>query len=390
MKIAQLTLNGYYNYGNIFQKYALHKTLKKFADSTEVLWFNKNNFSLETGEIKFPMKKPPNNFELQRYFGYESARTIKFKEFYERHIKTRYDLPYIEEIADDYDFFVIGSDQVWGPNNWMPLNLKFLQFVTRKKKIAYAASIANPEIPDEYKNFFRQGIGSFYYVSVREEGAVKLIEDLGLKTPELVLDPVMLLTQDEWKKISRPPSWFNEKYQHGYIFTYYLRREPPPEIKSVAKELNLPVINLLDFNNLNHYTIGPEEFIFLIINASLVYTNSFHGVAFSILFRRPFINREYDDEQTKNMSMRIPGFLKMFGLENRIATSKNNYRIESPLEIDFSVRDKVLPYEKAKSIRFLTNALSSSIPEINLNGGGQIVNLINCVKYSPAQFSVAA
>ena len=364
MKIAQITLNGYFNYGNIFQKYALYQTLKKFSDDVEVLWYNGNNFSAENGEINFPMKKPPNNFEIQRWFGYESARTIKFKEFYDRNIKTRYNIPYIEEIADEYDFFVIGSDQVWAPNEWCPLPIKFLSFVPREKKIAYAASIAAPEIPDNYKEIFRQGISSFDYVSVREEGAVKIVEVLTGKTPLLVLDPVMLLTMDEWKQIARQPSWFNEKYQHGYIFTYYLRNEPPPEIKSVAKKLNLPVINALDFNNFNHYTIGIEEFLWLIMNASLVYANSFHGIAFSILFKRPFINREYDDKATRNMSLRIPGLLKMFGLENRIAKAENNYKVESPLEIDFSTRDKVLPYERVKAFNFLTNALS----ENNLKG----------------------
>ena len=86
MKVAQITLNGYFNYGNIFQKYALYKSLKKFVDDVEVLWFNENNFYLEKGEIKFPMKSPPNNFEIQRWFGYESARMPKIKEFNDRYI----------------------------------------------------------------------------------------------------------------------------------------------------------------------------------------------------------------------------------------------------------------------------------------------------------------
>lgn len=363
MKIAQLTLNGYFNYGNVFQKYALHHTLKKFSDFTEVLWYDNNNFSTEGGEFGTPLQVTPSNFEVQRWFAYESARSVKFKEFCERYINTRFNLPYIEEIADDYDFFVVGSDQVWNPNDLKTLfYIRFLEFVPHEKSIAYAASIANPEIPDECKEYFRQRISDFDYVSVREEGAVNLIKNLGLKTPELVLDPVMLLTRDEWLNIAHRPSWFNEKYQRGYIFTYYLRNEPPTEIKSVAKELSLPVINMLDLNNFNHYVVGPEEFIYLIMNATLVYTNSFHGVALSILLRIPFINREYDDKSTQSISLRIPSLLKMFGLENRIATPENGYRIKSPLEIDFSVRDKILPKEREKAFKFLANALGVEVP----------------------------
>ena len=373
MKVAQITLNGYFNYGNIFQKYALYRTLKKFADYVEILWYDKNEFFPEKGEDSPIVKdvKGLHPFDYQRCVYCDSARMTKLKEFCERHIKTRFNLPYIEETADEYDFFVICSDQVWAPNDWLPFNIKFLPFVPREKKIAYAASIAKPEIPDEYKEFFRQGILSFDYVSVREEGAVKLIEELTGKTPLLVLDPVMLLTIDEWKEIAYPPSWFNEKYERGYIFTYYLRREPPPEIKSVAKKLNLPVINALDFNNFNHCTIGIEEFLWLIMNASLVYSNSFHGIALSILFKRPFINREYDDKETRDMSLRIPGLLKMFGLENRIAKVENDYRIDSPLDIDFSTRDKILPGERMKAFKFLATAMKIDVPQ---NARGGVVN----------------
>ena len=365
MKIAQIALDDYANYGNFLQKYAIHQTLKKFADDVNFFWYKNNSFWVEHGEPPSPPKYilDAHSTDYRRCFFYEAVRVTKIKEFENLYIKTRFNLPYIEETADEYDFFVIGSDQIWAPNDWCPLNIKFLPFVPRKKKIAYAASIAAPTIPDNLKEYFRQGISSFDYVSVREEGAVKIVEELTSKKPLLVLDPVFLLTIDEWKQIARQPSWFNEKYSRGYIFTYYLRNEPPPEIKTVAKKLNLPVINALDFNNFNHYTIGIEEFLWLIMNASLVYANSFHGVALSILFKRPFINREYDDKDTRDMSLRIPGLLKMFGLENRIAKVENDYKIDSPLEIDFSTRDKILSRERLKAFNFLTGAMKFDVPQ---------------------------
>ncbi|MBQ9488152.1 MAG: polysaccharide pyruvyl transferase family protein [Selenomonadaceae bacterium] len=216
---------------------------------------------------------------------------------------------------------------------------------------------------------FRQGVESFAHVSVREENAVKLISELGLEPPQLLLDPVFLLTPAEWLKIARRPSWFNEKYERGYILTYYLRNFPPPEIKSVAAELNLPVINLLDIKNFNHYTVAPEEFIYLFANASLIYANSFHGVAFSILFKRPFVNCEYDDESTRSMGTRIPSLLKMFGLENRTVYTEDFHKIKSPLEIDFSRRDEILLLERMKAFKFLSKALGVEMPA-ELNGGG--------------------
>lgn len=368
MKIAQLALDDYANYGNFLQKYAMQRTLKKFSDDVTFFWSSSNTFWVETDfvPVPSPLIRNIDPAEYQRWLCRESVRVTKIKEFAERYIETRFNLPYVNEVADEYDFFVVGSDQVWGLYAQM-----FLPFFPREKKIAYAASIASPVIPDELKAEYREGILSFAHVSVREENAVKLISDLGLPPPLLVLDPVFLLTVEEWLRIARPPSWFKEKYSRGYIFTYYLRDVPPPEIKTLSQELNLPVINLLDMNNFNHYTVGPEEFLFLLANASLVCTNSFHGVAFSILFKRPFLNIEYVDELTEKMSMRIPSLLKIFELEDRTATV-GNYKINSPLEIDFSFRDKILPKERAKSFGFLANALGATVS--TKWGGGRLSN----------------
>ena len=66
--------------------------------------------------------------------------------------------------------------------------------------------------------------------------------------------------------------------------------------------------------------------------------------------------------------MRIPSLLKMFGLEDRTVYTDEFNKIESPLEIDFSVRDKVLPLERMKAFKFLSNALGVEMPA-ELNGG---------------------
>ena len=360
MKVASLAIDDYSNYGNNLQKYALQRTLKKFVDFTELLWHNATNFFPETAQNSYMSKPFPKNCDpvsQQQYFLREAVRINKIKEFENRYIKVRFDLPYIEEIADEYDYFVVGSDQVWNPLG-KEFSTFLLEFVPREKKIAYAASIAVPSIPAQIKEFFKKGVSSFKYISVREKRAVEIIKELTGRNAVLVLDPTMLLTLEEWLEIAQKPSWLNEKYQCGYILTYYLRNNPPPEIKIISKKLNLPVINLLDWDNYWHYIVGPEEFIYLLANAALIFTNSFHGVAFSINFKRPFINLEVD--YTKTMSTRIPGLLKMFGLEERIMLPGKKYKISSLLEIDYSTRDKILLQERNKSLQFLLNALGGS------------------------------
>lgn len=367
MRVASLAIDDYVNYGNNLQKYALHYTLKKFVDYTEVLWLEQNNFFSETGNFTYFQSPPPNNLDFmssQIIYLWDAVRISKMVEFTKRFMKTRFDIPYIEDIGDEYDYFIVGSDQVWRPSWFLPKY--FLDFAPNNKKIAYAASIANPEISDDKKEIFKAALMTFPKISVREEGAIKIIHELtGRDDVQLVLDPVMLLTQDEWLNVAKKPVWFDEKYSNGYVFTYYLSKEPPPEINRIAKKLGLPVVNLLDWKNYWHYITSPEEFIYLFANASLIYTNSFHGTAFSILFRKPFVNIGVNLEN----DMRLPSILKMFGMENRVATVENNFEIENLLAPDYSLRDKTLPTWREKSFKFLADALNLPMPKLNAAGG---------------------
>lgn len=358
MKVAQLTLDVYDNWGNILQKYALHRVLKNFSNFTEVLWLKDNNFFHDMGAwlSHNPKKSLYSNNDYQRNYFYEAVKAFKFKEFENRYIKTRFDIPYIEDIADDYDFFVVGSDQVWNPAFvFGEFPGMFLDSIPRNKKISYAASISVPKISQNLIEAFRQGISSFNNISVREENAVKIVKELTGRDALLVLDPTLLLTPEQWLEIAQKPSWLNEKYQRGYILTYYYWNHYGSIIESVAKKLNLPVINLFDLDNYWHYIVGPEEFIYLVANATLTFILSFHCTILSILFKRPFINFEADLVISK--STRIPEILKMFGLENRIMLTNKKYKIESLLEIDYSTRDKILLQERNKSLQFLLNAL---------------------------------
>ena len=361
MRVAQLTLTGYYNYGNMLQKFALHRTLKKFTDDTEVLWIApprlfSENLNERYGQCVLKPERKDNPDYMETFYRREAIRQNKFRDFENLYVETRFDFPYLEDIADEYDFFVVGSDQVWNPK-WYPSYI-FLEFVPREKKIAYAASIGASKIPDEKKEIFRKGISNFNYVSVREEGAVEIIKELTGKSPLLVLDPVFLLTQEEWLKVAQKPTWFKEKYSNGFILTYYLRRLPPPEVKTLAVELGLPVINLLDTENFNHFTVGPAEFIWLYSRASLIFSNSFHGVALSILFNRPLINREIENDKSGvSMANRITSLLELFGLEDRRPTAEKVFTAKEALTVDFSRCREVLSVERVKAFKFLSEAL---------------------------------
>ncbi|MBQ3442954.1 MAG: polysaccharide pyruvyl transferase family protein, partial [Selenomonadaceae bacterium] len=200
-------------------------------------------------------------------------------------------------------------------------------------------------IPDAKKELFRRGISDFNYLSVREENGVKLIHDLTGRTSLHVLDPVLLLTKKEWLAVAQKPTWFKERYSRGYVLTYHLDRLPPTTVNSLADKLNLPVINLFNTENYNHFTVGPAEFVWLFAHASFVFTNSFHGAAFSTLFKRPFILNGL----RMGNDPRFVSLLKMFGLGDRFNPAE-------PMEIDFSRSEEILSDEKAKAFNFLAEA----------------------------------
>ena len=352
MRIAQLTLNVYDNYGNMLQKYALYRTLKKFAEEVEVLWH--------------PITKVFTPYELElnrqavgnlRDTAFKCVRENRFKEFNDANIQTRFDLPYLADIADEYDYFVVGSDQVWNPQFKVPG--RFLEFVPREKRIAYAASIAISELPENVKETYRQRISEMPHVSLREKEGCDIVEKLTGKRPLHALDPVFLLTADEWREMAKPPLWLNQKkYEHGYLLSYFFGGGIPKQVRALANKLGLPVINLLDRNNFNHYITNVEEFLYLTDHATLICTLSFHATAFASIFKRPFIVYLSQRAITERFS-RVGSLLELFNLSDRVTDAKLNIKIADPLKIDFARRDEVLPLERAKAFKFLSEALAT-------------------------------
>ena len=351
MRIALLTVNVYDNYGNTLQKYALYRTLEKFADYVEVFWHH--------GTKPFT----PYNLELSPSFvgnvrssAFQCVRENKFKEFDDTNMRTRFDLPCLEDVADDYDYFVVGSDQVWNPDLCVPGN--FLEFAPPEKRIAYAASIAVPELPPNLVDYYREKISEMPYVSIRESEGVDLVEKLTGKRPLQVLDPVFLLDADEWRKIAKKPHWLNKKmYENGYLLSYFFDGKPPEQVRTLADKLGFPVVNLLDLNNFDHYVTGIEEFLYLVDHATLMCTQSFHGTAFAMNFKRPVIVYKVQIGRMVQRFSRLESLLGLFGLSDRATDIDLEIKVEDPLAIDFTRRDEVMLEERAKAFNFLSEAL---------------------------------
>lgn len=285
---------------------------------------------------------------------WEAARSAVIKSFVDRYIPMRYDVDF-SKVVDEYDYFVTGSDQVWNPH-FADLEKLFIKFVPPEKRIAYAASISCPEIPPEDLQSFIDGINGMKAISVREQAGAELIEQLTGRKVEVVADPTMLVAAEKWREIARKPSWL--KGDEQILTTYFLGKRPDEVISRLAAEYGLKVVNILDERIFEHYAVAPEEWLWLIDHASLMYTDSFHGTVFSILFRRPFVVAErMGDGCVNKMTSRIDTLLGKFGLEDRRGNKENGYMIGNPMEIQYRDVDAVLAKEREKAEAYLRRAL---------------------------------
>ena len=370
LKIANLTLDGYFNYGNVLQRYAVCNLLMGLGAEVDSLWFSSQAGFLPYLQSHYPWMKDSWDWKTWVKLGinwkgatskllsgreaWEAARNAGIKSFVDRYIPMRYDVDF-DEVATEYDYFVVGSDQVWNPN-FAGFEKFFMKFASMEKRIAYAASISSPDVPLDAMEVFIDGINGMKAISVREQAGAELIEQLTGRKVEVMADPTMLVAAEKWREIARKPSWL--KGDEQILTTYFLGKRPDEIINRLADEHGLKVVNILDEHVFEHYAVAPEEWLWLIDNASLMYTDSFHGTVFSILFRRPFVVAERIEAGCANkMTSRIDTLLGKFSLEGRRGTKDNGYMIDNPMEIQYGDVEMVLARDSEKADKYLRIAL---------------------------------
>lgn len=354
-KIGIITINDFNNYGNRLQCYATQEILKKMGVEPENIFNMK-----QTPSVKSIIKKRIKQILKYKGADIEYRREANFNEFNKNIIFSKFKIinnKYDERINDYYDNFLVGSDQVWNPEFETTIDASFLKFVkNNKKKNSFAASFGISKLPTENIQKYKERISEFNNISVREEAGKDIInKQLNIKKDvQVLIDPTMLLSIDEWNLIAMKPK--NIKKDKKYILNYFLGKlsnERKKEIEKVAKDNNCKIINILDKND-PFYISGPSEFLWLEAHAFLICTDSFHSAVFAILNQKPFIVFEREDVSYKSMNSRLETLLKKFKMEDRYYDGKitNKYLISNYREA-FEILEK----EKKKSREYLEKVL---------------------------------
>lgn len=269
-------------------------------------------------------------------------------------------------LAASFDYFVVGSDQVWTPTASLSNRLRFLEFSLAHQRVAYAASFGLSNLPIQYRRSYRSSISRIAHVSVREDRAAEMVRELTGRQVPVVLDPTMLLDRTVWETLAVIPATLAEG---GYMAEFFLgsptRAQLLPAIQHATAH-DLDIVNLSwglpstqstrlsgsrRFDDLA--TMGPLEFIGAIKASSLLVTDSFHAAVFATIFRVPFLLKGRGA-----MNSRFDTLLRKSGLT--MPKWGTRRELEASIDIDWeSVRTNIAR-ERAESLAYLRFALSPS------------------------------
>lgn len=347
-KIGIITLYEVDNYGNRLQNYAVARLAKLRGIESVTISMSRRIGLKHLRDVMAGYKEA-----TKRVARGEIERTRRFKSF------SRQYTPVIHLVnrpleSLSVDTFIIGSDQVWNPAWGIGAREDGMQFaasIDSSRKIALSPSFGVSAIPIEWRERYGEWLGGFSRLSVREEAGKEIIKNLSGKDAELLIDPTMALSREEWLSIASND--FTPK--SNYVFTYYLgdnQDNVKMAVEHHAQAYSLELLDLMDPASLVHQA-GPSDFISLIANSSYFVTDSFHGCVFAILFHKPFTVIRRQQKGQVEMFSRIETLLKAFDLQDRLYSGG-----ELPQEeIDWDAVDIRLSKLRAVFSEFLNSEL---------------------------------
>ena len=373
MKIGIITWFTGPNYGTNLQAIALQYFLRNHGFEVNIInyevppWQLKKEKKSLIKRLAHQPKKYAIKFLLKKYQNEIAMRDKKLAAAISSNCILTAKIKNISElinVCNDFDLLICGSDQIWNPN-WYD-RFYFADYdgvVTRR--ISYAPSMGVNAIPDNVIREISRSISKFSFVSVRENKAAELLSPYTNKRPEVVVDPTLLLSKEDWNTIFQKRNSEKEKY----ILAFFLNDE-----KTHLKATR-------DFANKHHYKLvwipykgmtymqnadiradaGLEDLLNLIRYAEYIITDSFHITVFSIIFEKQFYTfQRFKENSFTSQNVRVTNLLEMTNLQNRLIPYQS-VKINEKSEICYESHITKLKTEIEKSKQFLSKAIEDSM-----------------------------
>ena len=369
------------NYGNVLQRYALQETVKSLGFDVEnikcpIIEFGafRNGVNFVIKSLKYAIKLALGVIGVKKYrkklvekFSPKSnernavdlrnkKRLELFSDFYSQYVDNIFDSTYSEALSCDksrwkkYDYIIAGSDQILNFGifkTFDALRFYYLQFAENRQRVSYAPSFGVSRLKFYERHIHKKGLMGFDRFSCREKDGCEIVKELTGRNAELVLDPTLLLTAEQWRKISRRPDY--DVPEH-YAFCYLWHNNDPKLLKAISEIVgDMNIVWGVNPEKDSHAS-GPCEFLWLIDHADYVITESFHGTVFAVNFSKKFVSL---DPGLHTFS-RFSNILEALGLMERVYTFDGKF---SDNDIDYEAVHKKLNAMREKSMQYLRECL---------------------------------
>lgn len=370
------------NYGSMLQTYALHTYLKSQGISNEIILYTKKkdwkqfvrlfNVALVIMKGRVVFRDLYCKLFHKDIAEQLMVRIDKFNEFKKKYFDfSRNHIGWndLKTTNNDYDTFIIGSDQVWNPINIGTDFFNLLFTDDDKYRISYASSFGTSSIPLSQVNKTKLYLNRIQSLSTREMAGVKIIKELTGRDAQLVCDPTLLIDKDYWVKLKGEERFIKEKY----IFCYFLGNNPPHRefankfkkktgYKLVAlQHLDELVLSDIPFADIKPFNVGPAEFVNLIANAEYILTDSFHGTIFSLLLKKQFFTfSRFESSSKASTNSRIESLLNLVGVTGRYIKATENIDECMQRNIDFELAHERINKIQKSSRQYLKESLEKA------------------------------
>lgn len=369
------------NYGMLLQAFATQCMIEKMGYETEIIDYKRVGYKhirmtpwLPVYFVTELVKQTKKKKKTPVLDGIHQANVDERKRvsniFIENYLSNRVKCNGIIELEkytrETFNGVLVGSDQIWPPDSAFG-NFTTLRFAPDSmNKISYATSLGVSKYPFYCKSSAAQYWKRINHISVREEQGRKIINGICDVPVQVVLDPTYLFTKDEWKELIPEERLINEKY----ILCYFLgaTQEHKKLARAYADKKGIKLVTILSTESVSPIDTsfadevitgyGPDKFINLIRGAECVMTDSFHGLAFSVINNKQF----YVFYRTKvgshnSRNSRIDNILNTWILQDRLVLDDADVSDFDLNPIDYDRVNQIIAKEREKSLKYLRDAL---------------------------------
>ncbi len=391
-KVGILTFHFPYNCGALLQCAALQTVLTREGADVKIVnyrpWYHRNRYTPFKNPVYFAGRRMSEKVEndngikkgvrglkgfVKTVMSWKNYKRMmpqekKFKSFEDRFLKETKVYRTFEELKADepgMDLYIAGSDQLWNPQitdkKFDPVY--FLNFAGKDaRRITYAVGANFDTLPGAEKDLppLLEGLSAISLRETKVRDAVAAAMPEGTELREDV-DPTLLLDKEDYAPLTSK----EELEKEPYIFTYSMPNDTQGKVNNAAKLLSektgLKVIDAsgnptkANMSVPDHRVCGPDEFLWYMEHAQYVITNSFHGTAFAVIFRKQFAVIPHS--QTGNRAMELLAKLR---LEKRCCTSGNQASVRVLEPVDYETAEPEIIKYRESSLEYLKRYLELS------------------------------